>query len=286
MRDITIISANLAALVFDTFLYGLFVLLFILTVYFLAARRTLAGTRYTTRHHFTSLAFIGVAILFLVVTVHWVIVVYQAFHTFIQLGTTAAGNAFYGDLGQMSEVIKAIVLFLALLLGDALVTYRLWVIWGRSRIVVVFPVLALGVVAISAVAMTSQLTRRRTSLNDSWMTTLFVLSLLANVYSTGLIIFRILGHWQGQSKSDSRLMAFLVYLAESAALQTLWLIITAATGLAGGNIVFIPADTFPAIIGISNTLIHARVGLGWSPSSESTPDSMNKVPSPAARHVV
>jgi hypothetical protein len=30
---------------------------------------------------------------------------------------------------------------------------------------------------------------------------------------------------------------------------------------------FFTSDSFPAILGISNTMIHARVGLGWSQSS-------------------
>ncbi|KAJ7181222.1 hypothetical protein C8R46DRAFT_599187 [Mycena filopes] len=283
MPDITIIPANLAALVVDTFLYGLFFLLFLLTVYFLAARRTLAGTRHTRRHHFTSLVFMGLATLFLVVTVHWSIVIYQAFYVFIHLATIATEDAFYADLGQMSEVLKVILLFIAILLGDGLVTYRLWIIWGRKRLVVIFPVLALVGVAVSAAAVIYQFSEWEPKLrgtlfyeeSEPWTTTGFGLSLVANIYSTGFIIYRILK--QERVKSDSRLMSFLSILAESAALQTVWVIFGAVVEVAHSDVVFIAIDTFPAIIGISNTLIHARVGLGWSQSS----DSMGKPPPPA-----
>ncbi|KAJ7166886.1 hypothetical protein C8R46DRAFT_1095538 [Mycena filopes] len=78
-------------------------------------------------------------------------------------------------------------------------------------------------------------------------------------------------------------MSFLSILAESAALQTMWVIFGALMEAAHSDVVFIVIDTFPAIIhciphliGISNTLIHARVGLGWSQSS----DSMGKPPPP------
>ncbi|KAJ7166864.1 hypothetical protein C8R46DRAFT_267489 [Mycena filopes] len=276
MPDITILPANLATLVIDSFLYGLFFLLSLITVYFLATRRTLAGTSRSTRHHFTSLVFIGLVTLFLVVTVHWGIIIYQAFYAFIHLATVAAEDAFYADLGEISEVVKSILLFVAILLGDALVTYRLWVIWGRNRLVVIFPVLALGGVAVTSVAITYQLTQWQPKLraagfhheSQPWTLTGFVLSLLANIYSTGFIVYRI---WkQGKSKSDSRLMSFLSILAESAALQTAWLIIAAATQFGRSDVEFIATDTFPAIVGISNTLIHARVGLGWSPAAAST----------------
>ncbi|KAJ7166931.1 hypothetical protein C8R46DRAFT_267834 [Mycena filopes] len=275
MPDITILPANLATLVFDSFLYGLFFLLFLLTVYFLATRRTLAGTRHTRRHHFTSLVFIGLATLFLVVTVHWSLIIYQAFYAFIHLATVAAEDAFYADLGQMSEVSKLILLFTAILLGDGLVTYRLWIIWGRNRVVVIIPIFALGGVAVTAVANIYQFTQWQPKLRGSgfynesqpWNLSGFILSLSANMYSTGLIIYRICKH--GKSKSDSRLMSFLSILAESAALQSVWLIIAAACQFGRSDVEFIATDTFPAIVGISNTLIHARVGLGWSASSDS-----------------
>jgi hypothetical protein len=46
-----------------------------------------------------------------------------------------------------------------------------------------------------------------------------------------------------------------------------WLVLGAITifGKSGaGAAQFAVSDTFPAIIGIANLLIHARVGLGWS----------------------
>ncbi|KAJ7166887.1 hypothetical protein C8R46DRAFT_1271967 [Mycena filopes] len=186
MPGITIIPANLAALIFETFLYGLLCLLFLFTLYFLATRRTLAGTRHTRRHHFTSLVFIGLAASFLVVTVHWSIIVYQAFYVFIHLATVATEDAFYADLAQISEVLKVILLFIAILLGDGLVTYRLWIIWGRNRRVVVFPVLALVGIAVSAAAVIYQFSQWEPKLRGTlfydelapWTITGFGLSLL------------------------------------------------------------------------------------------------------------
>ncbi|KAJ7730808.1 hypothetical protein B0H16DRAFT_1584892 [Mycena metata] len=283
MPDITILPANLATVVLDSFLYGLLFLLFTLTVYFLATRRTLAGTRRTTKHHFTSLVFIGVAALFLVVTVHWSIVIYQAFFAFIHLANPVAEDAFYANLGQISEVIKNIFLFIAILLGDALVTYRLWVIWGRNRLVVMFPLFALSGLAVTALGIIIQLTHwepklRGTLFHDEsqpWTVTGFVLSLLANIYSTGFIIFRIRRVGEGKSRSDSRLMSFLAISVESAAFQTLWLIVAAMTQFGRSDVEFIATDTFPAIVGISNTLIHARVGLGWSQEPAQSPKPYN-----------
>jgi cell division protein FtsW (lipid II flippase) len=69
MPVITLVPANLVTLVLESFLYGLLLILFISAVYFIATRRTLASTNQTARHHFTSLVFLGVTALFLMVTV-------------------------------------------------------------------------------------------------------------------------------------------------------------------------------------------------------------------------
>ncbi|KAK7007503.1 hypothetical protein R3P38DRAFT_2792270 [Favolaschia claudopus] len=43
----------------------------------------------------------------------------------------------------------------------------------------------------------------------------------------------------------------------------LWLVLSAVTVLFGFHAAFIIPLTYPAVVGISNLLIHARVGLGW-----------------------
>ncbi|KAJ6478143.1 hypothetical protein C8R47DRAFT_642166 [Mycena vitilis] len=150
MQGITILPANLATLVLESVLYGILLLLFISTVYFLATQRTLAGPRKTARHHLTSTVFLGVAALFIVVTIHWSIVIYQAFYAFIHLGSAAAEDAFYADLAKSPEVAKAIVLFTAIILGDALVVRRLFIVWSGNWRVVLLPMLfLLGMAGVS-----------------------------------------------------------------------------------------------------------------------------------------
>ncbi|KAJ7641606.1 hypothetical protein FB45DRAFT_900610 [Roridomyces roridus] len=143
MSDITIIPANLVTLILESFLYGIVLLLFISTIYFLASRRTLAGKSQTATHHFASLAFIGVTALFLVVTVHWTLVTYQAFLAFIHLGDKAGEDTFYADLSQLIEVAKVALFSVTILIGDSLVAYRLWIVWSRGRMVIIFPMVAL-----------------------------------------------------------------------------------------------------------------------------------------------
>ncbi|KAF7355988.1 hypothetical protein MVEN_00928200 [Mycena venus] len=305
MLDITILPANLASLILESLLYGLLLLLFISTIYFLATRRTLAGTTQTAKHHLTSLVFLGVTTLFLLVTVHWSIVIYQAFFAFIHLGSVATEEAFYADLSQKTEVVNVALFCLAILVGDALVTYRLWVIWGGNQKIVIFPIFALTGLAVASTGLIVELAKGEPRLRGAsfdgesrpWEATGFMLSLVANLYSTTCIAFRIWGVETVTSGSVSRLQVpssalilflsdtefnkwFLSILVESAALQTFWLISYGMTSLFGSNAAFIAGGTFPAILGISNTLIHARVGLGWSQDSamKNEPEASGKYP--------
>jgi len=121
-----------------------------------------------------------------------------------------------------------------------------------------------------SVAMVIQLVNSESESVDMLLTpfklTAFVLSFLGNLYSTCGILFHICsGVARVKFGSDSRLKWFLVILVESAAIQTFWQIFALATD---GEVE--ARDTFPAVVGISNILIHARVGLGWSPDSPAT----------------
>ncbi|KAJ7609798.1 hypothetical protein FB45DRAFT_942997 [Roridomyces roridus] len=263
MQDIQIVSANLSNVVFQSFLYGFLVLLFLATIYFLAMRRTLAGTTHTIRRNFASPPFVAVAVLFCLVTVYWAIVVHQVFLTFIGLGTIATEAAFYQDLVEPTEIGKEIVTCVSVLVGDALVIYRLWIIWGRSRNVVIFPVLALIGFTVAFAGSLVELARLRGRLFPQnslpWETTGFTLNLLGNLYSTGCIIWKVS---RSKHSSESRLTWFLSILVESAALQTSWLLFTMITLLYGSPLTFIALENLNVVTGIANTLIHVRVGLG------------------------
>ncbi|KAJ7923418.1 hypothetical protein B0H13DRAFT_2316368 [Mycena leptocephala] len=266
MPDITILPANLATLIIESFLYGLLLLLFISTLYFLATQRTLAGTTHSAKHHFTSLVFFGVTALFLVVTVHWSIVIYQASLAFIHLGTAATEHAFYADLSQRSEVVKKILFFVAIMLGDALVAHvspvdNMGEKPARCRFPDIGPVTCMDAL-IDLAKWDPELDGSLRQEVKSLGVIVFVLSFLTNFYSTGCIIFRICRVTKMKSASESRLMWFLSILVESAALQTFWLTFLAMTVFLMSEMQFIAQDNFPAILAISNTLIHARVGLG------------------------
>ncbi|KAJ7742989.1 hypothetical protein B0H14DRAFT_2637528 [Mycena olivaceomarginata] len=278
MPGITPLQASLAQLVLESCLYGILLILFVSTVYFMATRRTLASDRQSTRHHFTSLVFFGLSGLFLSTTAliqalkHWITGIYQTFLIFPPDGGAVTEQAFIANPTKGGDIVGAASSLVAILLADFLVIYRLWIVWARNRGIVIFPLSCFtGVVAIVYEFVGSKSTDHEIPFLDKqelkpWVAIGSMLSLLSSLYSTSFIGWRIL-KFNWKTTSDSGLMFFLAILVESAALQTIWLIISAATLLAGSHVEFIATVGFPAILSISNLLIHARIGLGWSQES-------------------
>ncbi|KAJ7848971.1 hypothetical protein B0H14DRAFT_2766509, partial [Mycena olivaceomarginata] len=190
---------------------------------------------------------------------------------FIHLGNVVAEENFYSDFSDKAELVKAALLCASVLLGDSLVIYRLWIIWGRHRYIIIFPIFSLACTFIAGFGILYEFTQKGPRLRGTtnvlaqiapWIATGMILSLFTGISSNILLdISRIsvLVTAAIRSTSDSRLMYFL---------NVFWLVLSAITisgGKSGaGNAEYAVSDTFPAIIGIANLLIHARVGLGWS----------------------
>ncbi|KAF8181181.1 hypothetical protein K438DRAFT_1768022 [Mycena galopus ATCC 62051] len=69
--------------------------------------------------------------------------VLEAFFPFIHFGNAVNEDAFYANLAHPSDVAESFLFFIAILPGDALVAYLLWIIRRRNMKVVIFPMFAL-----------------------------------------------------------------------------------------------------------------------------------------------
>ncbi|KAF7353309.1 hypothetical protein MSAN_01518900 [Mycena sanguinolenta] len=277
MSDIypTPLSAALPSLVFESCLYGIALILFISTVYFIATRRTLASRRQTVKHHFISPVFVGATVLLLAATAHWIVEIYTVFYFLSHFKGAVPEQAFYASPTYGVDIVEATLIFIAILVGDSLMIYRLWIVWARNLRVLIFPIFSLSgliVMVVGLVCVLSRSTPNSPFLSSAeskpWVATGFLLSLFTSVYCTGFIAFRIL-KFNVRPTANSGLMFFLAILVESAALQTFWLIFASATNLASSSKEFqlLTLGAFPVVLCISNLLIHARVGLGWSSES-------------------
>ncbi|KAJ7831645.1 hypothetical protein B0H13DRAFT_2430598 [Mycena leptocephala] len=187
--------------------------------------------------------------------VHWILTVIHFFRGF--LGTPDIGSAheYFAHDQTMTQVIRSALGDITLLIGDAVIIHRLWLIWNRNLRVIVLPVLSwLGMLA-CAITIAYLF---HAPLRD--MTFLFGSEGACqqptgtSVYSTAFIAWK----------------SVLAILVESAAIWThlpnmrvsAWVIFFAVSYQTGSILQYLTAQLTPPIIGLFNMFIHLRVGSG------------------------
>ncbi|KAJ7213734.1 hypothetical protein B0H12DRAFT_370626 [Mycena haematopus] len=271
--EVPLVAVNLGTVSIEAFLYGVYLVLFITSMYLLASRYSTAKVGGETSR-IRSPIFVGPVFLFMLITAHWILTVDRSFLAFVYFENGNLPIAFYGDLSQITEAVKTGFLTMALVTGDALIIHRLWIIWSRNMYVCIFPMLTTLGLAICGGGITYQLSQYTPGQNifataaGRWITSDTVLTLCANVYCTASITWRIWRNTRLVSPYGSQnLKSLLAVLVESAALYTTWTLFFLISYQTKSNLQFIAADCWPAVTGISCMLIHVRVGLGWSQTS-------------------
>ncbi|PIL23303.1 hypothetical protein GSI_14613 [Ganoderma sinense ZZ0214-1] len=140
------------------------------------------------------------------------------------IGQFSSTNILYTQLGLIKKIFYTINIFLA----DSLLTYRLFIVWGRSIPLVMVPAMVwLGVVAagIATVVLTS---RPQASFDASYVINIeiafFCMSVSLNVLCTVLIAWRLLLHRHDVRHlgftSSKKYTSVLIGVSESAALYS------------------------------------------------------------------
>ncbi|KAJ7112671.1 hypothetical protein C8R44DRAFT_575822, partial [Mycena epipterygia] len=205
-------------------------------------------------------------------TAHWIITVDRFFLAFLKSG----GNPlqFYRNKSQPTSIMNNTLVVMAVLIGDAVIIHRLWVVWNRNLRVVFFPLLLwLGALA-GGIAVPYLLTQSTPpnhkfwTAAGPWLIANWILTTLCapNLFQNSVFIaWRI---WRTSRApvevGGGILMPVFVILIESAAIWTAWAIFLTTSFLIHSKLALILLDVTPAIIGLVNLLIHLRVGLGWS----------------------
>ncbi|KAF5371760.1 hypothetical protein D9758_003564 [Tetrapyrgos nigripes] len=273
-----LVSVNLATVPIETFCYAIF---FILNMASVAIQVISHTRRETVRSGFYAKLwgllknpmFLGTVALFITVTGHWICTIIRLFDAFVNFKGGTQALEYYADLSQISEVVKTGFLMASLCIGDSMIIYRVWVVWGHKTSVIIFPLLTLAGLTVCGIGITYQFTQYFPGLDvfnsdaGRWITSDCAFTLSTNLYSTAMIAFKI---WttdrnlqrSGTVKSGMGLKDTLNILVESAAIYTSWTIFFFASYQSGSNLQFNAVDVWPEMAGISATLINVRAGLG------------------------
>ncbi|KAJ7199430.1 hypothetical protein GGX14DRAFT_699840 [Mycena pura] len=282
MADVTFPFANLLSLTLASLFYGMYFVLFFASMYLFLNRGIGPRGSASTPLLMKSIIFISSCALFLAVTVNWVMVVYRNFLGFIFFEGGLGAATFFNSNAQISETVQNVFLSLSVAFGDSMIIYRLWVVWSNLWIIIP-PIMSLLGLLISLVITIIETPRLSTIAEDTGITPITVFTLVTNVYCTGFIswkIYKISQAAKGLVSSPISLPRVTAIIVESAAIYTSWVIFYTVTHQLNRNVQFAAQNSLPAVVGIANSLIYARVGLGRAiENSSRTTGSM--VTSPA-----
>ncbi|TFY57237.1 hypothetical protein EVJ58_g7150 [Rhodofomes roseus] len=199
MPGVSNLAANLALVCLENVLYGIFFVLCLTSIFLLGRRRRFPSPNVRT---YTHPVFVGTVLLALSITAHWLLTDIRLFQALIYFEGGTEPVLFLGDLSQATKIAQTATLVLSVVfIFDAMMIYRVWVVWSYSIYVTVFPMLCWIVYAVCGSIMLyhSSLYKLGSDVFDmpigDWMTALCVFMIChedsSSIYSTVMIALRI-----------------------------------------------------------------------------------------------
>ncbi|KAK7061981.1 hypothetical protein R3P38DRAFT_682545 [Favolaschia claudopus] len=269
--------------VIGSLLFGIYVVLAVFSTMLHIQRisRNQAATpgRTTIRTILRSPMILGGLLISLVLTPRWILDIIDTADGFLNSDDP---NLYFLAPVRTRAVTGLGFLLTSLLICDAMIVYRLWIVWNRSIAIVLFPILALLGLLAGGIGVARQFAV--TPLGESmfsekikqWIVQNSVFNLVTNVYATALIAYRVcMNNYRLSSatvirvKVGNDLTTFLAILVESSALLSIWIIFEMVTYAIKSPLNWFVLGNLGTISGISFMLINVRVALGWSQSGQS-----------------
>ncbi|KAL6301742.1 hypothetical protein BKA93DRAFT_738277 [Sparassis latifolia] len=265
---VPLVSSNLAALCIGSFLYGILFVLFCASTYLMVERQhQLNSTGYlAARSLCKSPLFMAGIILFAANTAIWILIVYRAFMAFVHFDHGTSPASFYADFAEASELIKLIFIYISLLIGDAVIIYRVWVVWNHNKYVMIFPSCSfLACVVNIGIPSTNVFSCCKYACDFCDVMQLLV------PYSLVVIAWRL---WHVGSAVQPfgwhKTWRILAICIEGTVLDVTAMVVYFAVYEAGSHLQSMMVDILAPLSGISFMLINVRVGMGYAPHSQGT----------------
>ncbi|KAJ7144472.1 hypothetical protein C8R44DRAFT_865390 [Mycena epipterygia] len=193
----------------------------------------------------------------------WVVTVIRAFEGFIYFHNGMDAAVFFNDNAQITETLADSFLALSLVIGDSMIIYRLWVVWSFNKKVIILPIMSLMGLLISLIITVQATVHLESIALDTGLTPITVFTMVTNVYCTGMLAWEI---WRisrdCQPVGGMNLRDFLAIVVESAAIYTFVLTRSSSFADVNSNLQYGAVEPIAPLVGLTNALIHVRVGLG------------------------
>ncbi|TBU32555.1 hypothetical protein BD311DRAFT_654485 [Dichomitus squalens] len=264
-------EAKLVSIFVQTLLYGAYIVVFILTVWVLLSKRQHQSP---TRDPMLWITIV----MFLMATLHIGINYTRIIKAFIIHRNAPGGPAaFFNQLSEFTQIFGSTVYVAQTLIGDTVVLYRCYLVWGRWYVIVVPSVLLVGS-TVSGIGILYSFARVVPEANifvkelQDWILSFFSLTLATNILCTGtfhltsllgLVALRI---WQ----MNRAIMNFvnhsyhpIIFLVlESGMVYSATLLTLLVLYKTGSWFQYVLLDAISSIVGLVFSMMIVRIGLG------------------------
>ncbi|KAJ7613354.1 hypothetical protein DFH06DRAFT_1109235 [Mycena polygramma] len=266
-NGIAIDVSELAGIIAEGILYGAFSILFGATVHILTRRRRHGG-----KVNLPML--VASCLMMLLATAQLIVDTVNVFWAFISHDPRVQRQFFLEDATQPIFAAKHAVYFTMMLLGDSIVIYRCFIVWGRNYWVVAVPTLcSLGsaVSAYQTIWAVRHIQSATIASETKWGIAVLTLSMSANIIATTLLGYRIwtsdkairqsIGRSSGYSSSASNHRRVLNIIMESGLVNAAYLVAYTTVLVIGSHGLEIMAGISTPLIGIIFAVVIIRAAI-------------------------
>ncbi|RPD64453.1 hypothetical protein L226DRAFT_533713 [Lentinus tigrinus ALCF2SS1-7] len=253
----------------ESFFWGFYTLLFGMSMYAIYQKRRDGINVFTT---------VSILLLYLLATTHMSLALVRLIQGFIFYRDTIGPILYFANISVRLNMAKDYIYITNLVLGDLVVVWRLYVVWGKNIWVVVAPLIMIAGELISGYGAISQwlLPHPNPPTMVKWGTAMYVLSMATNILVTAAIASRI---WYVTRRTqavlgvegNNRYSRVILLIVESGALIAAAKLIeftlfklAPVDGLNGLNAMYMIYESMPQITGLVPTAIVYAVNNGFT----------------------
>ncbi|PFH45139.1 hypothetical protein AMATHDRAFT_44226 [Amanita thiersii Skay4041] len=293
MAALNISRSQIIGLSMESLTYGMYLILFL-------ACMSVFWSRYSRGQQISYIFFWSSLVLYLLITAHLVIDIVRMMQAFGQK-TVADADNYYFQFQSTLSVVKTSVYATVTWVSDALMLYRCFIVWNKSWLVIILPILLLIAdigTGISLVVVLAHPEIGVSVFKGSQATTVksfFSMTLVTNGICAGLIAYKL---WvtqreladalrDSQKRTISLTRIWIIILESGSVYWATLLVMLAVYASAAGHAALIFLDITSPIIGMVFSLIIVRVSLGFKPDGtrgQSVSSVFFTSPGPARSH--
>jgi hypothetical protein len=297
MSRVPFTTANLGSIIVQSFLYGAFLLLFTVCIYILhpttrAANASNDGGPNRPKRSPNIILLVTSVILFLLITLGWVIHVVYVIRGFITHRDIPGTELYFMNPSEPTLVAQIALYVFQTLVADIIMIYRLYIVWNRQSWICIFPALCWLAATVSGILVVIAFSQQM-STNEAWIAAELIqkklviiaysVTLALNAFCTGMISLRIWGvSRQVEHVGQSRLKFSqpIRIIVDSATIYTVFSLATLVAYLVEGRSAALSLMTCTGpVAGLSYCLIIVRVSLSRIQDRDTSSGPFQQLPS-------